>query len=101
MPRDDIKTVTEFYGDWNSVEILCERQLLFTRLRRLDRLICVAEITEEIRLNHALADMAPNYISVLKTYIVLPSTACEAERSFYTLRRLKSFLRSTQTQFNA
>ena len=30
--------------------------------------------------------------------IVLPSSACEANRSFSTLRRLKTYLRSTQTQ---
>ena len=43
--------------------------------------------------------MAPNFVSAFKTYIVLPSSACEAERSFSTLRRLKTYLRSTaQTQ---
>ena len=42
--------------------------------------------------------MAPSFVSALKTYIVRPSSACEAERSFSTLRRLKTYLRSTQTQ---
>ena len=31
-------------------------------------------------------------------YIVLSSSACETERSFSTLRRLKTYLRFTQTQ---
>ena len=48
--------------------------------------------------NSALVDMAPSFVSALKTYIVLPSSACEAERSFSTLRRLKTYLRSKQTQ---
>ena len=98
MSLDDIKTVSEFYGDWNSEEIVRERQLLFARLRRLDRSISVVEISEEMRQNRASADMAPNFISALKTYIVLPSSAFEAERSFSALRRLKTYLRSTQTQ---
>ena len=42
--------------------------------------------------------MAPNFISALKTDIVLPSSTCEAERSFSTLQRLKTYLRSTITQ---
>ena len=95
MSRDDMQTVSEFYDDWNILDIVRERQLLFARLKRRDRPISVAEISEEMRENHALADMAPNFISALKTYIVLPSSACEAERSFSTLRR---YLRSTQTQ---
>ena len=98
MSRDDMQTVSEFYDDWNILDIVRERQLLFARLKRRDRPISVAEISEEMRENHALADMAPNFISALKTYIVLPSSACEAERSFSTLRRLKTYLRSTQTQ---
>ena len=98
MSRDNIKTVSEFYGDWNSEEIVHELQLLFAWLRRLDHSISIAEISEEMRQNRASADMAPNFISALKTYIVLPSSACEAERSFSTLCRLKTYLQSTQMQ---
>ena len=42
--------------------------------------------------------MAPNFVSALKAYIVLLSSACETERSFSTLCRLKTYLRFTQTQ---
>ena len=42
--------------------------------------------------------MAPNFISALKTYIVLPSSTCEAERSCSTLQRLKTYLRLKITQ---
>ena len=42
--------------------------------------------------------MVSNFFSALKTYIVLPSSASEAERSFSTFRRLKTHLQSTQTQ---
>ena len=55
-----------------------EYQLLFAWLRRRYRPISVAKINEEMRQNHALADMAPNFISALKTYIVLFSDHAEA-----------------------
>ena len=33
----------------------------------------------------------------MKLFMVLPSCSCSAERSFSTLRRLKTYLRSTMT----
>jgi hypothetical protein len=34
---------------------------------------------------------------LVKLFLVLPSSSCSAERSFSTLRRLKTYLRSTMT----
>ena len=34
---------------------------------------------------------------LMKLFMVLPSSSCSAERSFSTLRRLKTYLRSTMT----
>ena len=97
-PSHSIKTVSEFYGDWSHADIVRELQLLFARLRRQNCSISFAEISKELSQNSALVDMASSFVSALKTCIVLPSSACEAERSFSTLRRLKTYLRSTQTQ---
>ena len=82
MPTHCIKTVSEFYGDWSHADITRERQLLFARLRRQNRSISVAEISNELSQNSALVDMTPNFVSALKTYIILPSSACEAEGRF-------------------
>ena len=63
--------------------------------------ISIAEICKQLRENREnfrANILAPNFISALKTYIVLPSSTCEAERSFSTLRRSKTYLRSTSTQ---
>ena len=98
MSRDDIKGASVFYSDWDSADITHERQLLLARLKRMECPISIAEICKELRENRATLDMAPNFISALKTYIVLPGSTCEAERSFSTLRRLKTYLRSTITQ---
>ena len=98
MSRDDIKGASVFYGDWDFADMTRERQLLFVRLKRMECLISIAGICKPLRENRAIFDRAPNFISALKTYIVLPGSTCEAERSFSTLRRLKTYLRSTITQ---
>ena len=102
MSRDDIEGASVLYGDWDSADITRERQLLFARLKRMECPISVAQICKQLKENLAILDMAPNFISVSKTYIVLPSPTCEAERSFFTIRRLKTYLRSTiaQQRFN-
>ena len=98
MSRDDIEGASVFYGDWDSADITPERQLLFVRLKRMECPISIAEICKQLRENRAIIDMAPNFISASKTYIALPSSTCEAEQSFSTLRRLKTYLRSTITK---
>ena len=87
MSRDDIEVASVFYSDWNSADITREFQLLFARLKRMECPILIGEIFKQLRENWAILDIAPNFISALKTYIVLPSSTCEAERSFSTLRR--------------
>ena len=98
MSRDNIEGASVFYGDWDSADVTSGRQLLFARLKRMECLFSIAEICKRLRENRAILDMAPNFISGLKTYIVLPSSTFEPERSFSTLRRLKTCLRSAITQ---
>ena len=42
-----------------------------------------------------LRDMYPVMTALVRLLLVIPATSCEAERSFSTLRRLKTYLRST------
>ena len=42
--------------------------------------------------------MAANFVSALKTYIVLSSSACETERACSTLCRLKTYMQPMQIQ---
>ena len=72
MSHYDIEAVSGFYGDWNSAEIVRERQLLFASLKRLNRLISVTKINEDIQ-NQAFADIAPIFTCAFRSYIVLPS----------------------------
>ena len=40
----------------------------------------------------------PELSKVIKILAVIPATSCSSERSFSSLRRLKTYLRSTMTQ---
>ena len=42
--------------------------------------------------------MIPELQKVLRILAVIPATSCSAERSFSSLRRLKTYLRNTMTQ---
>ena len=92
MSHNDIEAVNEFYGDRKSADIVRKCQLLFTWLKRLSHPISETEITKAVRKNQAFANITPNFICALKTYIVLPSSARKAERLFSTLHRLITYL---------
>ena len=72
MSREGIEGASVFYGDRDSADITRERQLLFARLKRMECPILIAEICEQLRENRAILDTAPNFITALKTYVVLP-----------------------------
>ena len=48
--------------------------------------------------NNTLANLLPDLATLLKIYLTLPSTCCEAEISFSVLRRLKNYMRTTMSQ---
>ncbi|XP_031327454.1 52 kDa repressor of the inhibitor of the protein kinase-like [Photinus pyralis] len=49
-------------------------------------------------LNQCKESVYPNVCTLLKIFATLPVTTCTAERSFSTLRRLKTYLRNTMTE---
>ena len=48
--------------------------------------------------NPAAKSMCPELHALLKLYITIPVTTSTAERTFSTMRRIKTYLRSTMTQ---
>ena len=51
-----------------------------------------------IALSPSLQELIPSTLALLKLLLVFPSTAASAERSFSTLRRLKTYLRANMSQ---
>ena len=68
----------------------------FRRVRGLGYMT-VSEMLETMHEND-LFDMLPEFSNVVHILAVIPATSCPAERSFSTLRRLKTYLRSTMGQ---
>ena len=91
MSCDDIEVASVFYGDWDSVGITCRCQLLFAWLKKMECPISIAEICKQLRENQTILDMAPNFISALKMYIVLPSSTARLSNLFL----LSTFCRTT------
>ena len=58
----------------------------------------MSTLVELLRNKVAWRDMLPEVTNVLTLFLCLPVTTCTAERSFSSLRRLKTYLRSTMTQ---
>ena len=54
MSRDDIEGASVFYGDWDSVDVIRERQLLFAQLIRMECPISIAEICKQLRENQII-----------------------------------------------
>ena len=95
--KESFSRVAKFYeidGD-----ILEAEQKMYASFRRVRGLgyMTVSEMLETMHEND-LFDMLPEFSNVVHILAVIPATSCSAERSFSTLRRLKTYLRSTMGQ---
>ena len=99
MTDKELQELADFYvGDLPEFrQLKFERHAWFARCQQMGmeiykRLgIVMAEET-------VLQAMFPGLHTALVLYMVLPATTCEAESSFSMLRRLLTYLRSTQGQ---
>lgn len=66
--------------------------------KQLDSSLYPDNICQLFKQDSTLSILLPNISKLLQLYMTLPCTSCEAERSFSTLRRVKTYLRSTMTQ---
>jgi len=77
-------------GDaWRSM-LLCRTTITVTGVADVVQLF-----TSE---NISWVQLLPEVVNLLRLYLTLPVTSCTADRRFSSLRRLKTFLRSTVTQ---
>ena len=59
--------------------------------------LTAAELFQQLG-DQNLIQLLPEFSTALKIFAVLPVSSCEAERSFSSLRRLKTYLRNTMGQ---
>ena len=94
MSQEDVREVSQFHYDWQLNVILRKPSQWFALCRSL-KCSPTVRLRLELTTNSALKDLFPNLMSALAMFVVLPTSAFGAERSFSTLRRLITYLQST------
>lgn len=99
----DIKHLVEFYSedlDCNADMAIAEVQLWYRRLSRLKSENLPGNALEALAV--CSPTLQPNVRKLLQILATLPVSTCTSERSFSTLRRLKTYLRNStgETRLN-
>ena len=89
--------VLEFFSSDIEFKSTAKAELELWRSTFKDKELEVPD-TPQSALKHTSSILFPNIRKMLIHMMVLPVTSCEAERSFSTLRRLKTYLRTTMSQ---
>ncbi len=92
-----ITNVGKSFTDIDASKLKCELRLL----HNLPNSSMVGNMTDALSLLKscgAITQLIPEIIKLTKLYFTLPSSTATAERSFSTLRRIKTYLRSTMSQ---
>jgi Domain of unknown function (DUF4371)/hAT family C-terminal dimerisation region len=96
----DTHVISNFYGsDIDEDRLNLHATMLhdITHHRKL-QMNNVGDIISIFRGDTSLCTLLPEMVKVLRLLLTVPLTTCTAERSFSSLRRLKTYLRSTMTQ---
>ena len=100
MIDKELQELADFYvGDLPEFrQLKFERHAWFARCQQMGMEISYKRLGIVMAEETVLQAMFPGLHTDLVLYMVLPATTCEAERSFSMLRRLLTYLRSTQGQ---
>lgn len=93
--------LSHYDNDIDASRLILHLSMLRDLCRSAHPPISVADTNDVIQIfngNDVWSQMLSEVINLLQLYLTLPVTSCTAERSFSSLRRLKTFLRSTVTQ---
>jgi len=94
--EERLKELVEFYSnDIDSFDLVKSEILLWNRY--LDDSNIKTKNAINI-LNNCNSDLFPNVFKLLQILVTLPVTSCEAERSFSTLKRIKTYLRNSTSE---
>ena len=97
--KEELKAVHDFYGDdFDLSSLSVQLQSLSSFFSRRERITigdCVAEIQS---MTAAQQSYFSEVCKLIRLILVMPATNAISERSFSTMRRLKTYLRSTMLQ---
>jgi hypothetical protein len=96
---NDFANLVEFYSDdldGNVDALVAELRLWYRRLSRTEEGSLPRNALDALRLCHSTVH--PNIEKLLQILATLPVSTCTSERSFSTLRRLKTYLRNSTSE---
>ena len=96
----EFETVTKFYGDdFHPKTLKSQLQALSTNFESDKKLedITLSDIVKYFE-SESVRNWLSDVLKLLKLVLIMPATNATSERSFSSLRRIKTFLRSTMTQ---
>lgn len=91
---DLVQKYSQLLPSFSSLVVIAEHKLWWTSLQNLSKI--PSNLSE--LLNNCNENYYPNVYKLLKIVATLPITTATAERSFSTLRRLKTYLRNTMAE---
>ena len=100
MADEDLNELARFYdGELPELsQLRWERHAWFQRCTLEGLETSCQSLQEKLRAEPAMKAMFPGLHTALVLYLIHPVTTCEAERSLSMLRRLHTYLKSTQGQ---
>lgn len=94
---DDAQIVLSKYPEVNTAYLQSELPM-FHRHAKVSLTSLTQVVTHARALKKEVRDLFPSVMALIQLLLVCPASSAEAERSFSSLRRLKTWLRSTMTQ---
>lgn len=94
----DFEIVREKYHDIDNSRTRLEADQLKTHAEKHCIVLLIEGIRKAFKEDDVLQTLLCNMFTILKIYLTLPCTSCEAERSFSACCRIKTYLRTTMSQ---
>lgn len=96
----DLHSITEHFGDDINAERLKLHLGMFRDLcRAMNKQIeSINDVVQCLQENDAWLTMFTELVQFVHLFLTIPVTSCTAERSFSSLKRLKTYLRTTMSQ---
>lgn len=98
----DVSVIADFYKDDIDMERLKLHRDMLLDINRAEvssqTFRNFASVLDFLKGKNYLLTMLPELVKFVRLFLTIPTTTCTAERSFSSLRQLKSYLRSTMVQ---
>ena len=69
-----------------------------SKTRKESSVNSLKDVVEILKRKSSILELIPEFTKFIKVLLVIPESSCTCERSFSTLRRLKTYLRAQMTQ---